>query len=101
MGANTIAILRLFSKNILQYPELLKFVCLKFIWEFKCNKLPSTFSNTFYDANPAAPNNGYNLRVGNNFFVPICWNGLSKDYPFLITPGLGTNWMTILKCLVD
>ena len=72
--------------NILPYPELLKFACLKFVWEFKCNKLPSTFSNAFCDANPAAPNHGYNLRVSNDFFVPICLNKTIERLPLFNYP---------------
>ena len=72
--------------NILPYPELLKFACLDFVWEFKCNKLPSTFSNAFYDTNPAAPNHGYNLRVSNDFFVPICLNKTIERLPLFNYP---------------
>ena len=61
--------LPLFTRhNILPYPVLLKFYCIKFMWQYKCNKLPVAFSDIFPTRNPAAEEN-YDLRNINNFFV--------------------------------
>ena len=72
--------------NILPFPELIKFTSLKFVWEYKCNKLPSTFLNTFYDSNPTAHNHGYNLRTSNDFFIPICRNKTVERLPLFNFP---------------
>ena len=58
----------LFKKfNILPYPELIKFTCIKFVWEFKTKKLPSTFDNMllYHESNE------YDLRSCNDFYIPL------------------------------
>ena len=78
----------LFAKyDILPYPQLLKFSALKFMWQYKCNKLPKTFLNTFSVSNPNASNE-YDLRTSNDFYVPIVRKASIFKLPLYYYPKL-------------
>ena len=80
--------LPLFTRhNILPYPVLLKFYCIKFMWQYKCNKLPVAFSDIFPTRNPAADVN-YDFRNINDFFVPLVRKSRLEKLPLFNYPKL-------------